>query len=93
LTRIENRIFSGSGLQLITVPTSVEFLGSKCFSDCYNLLYVNLSFGFGLESTKGKEYKLTRTTQPSTDQFDELREELGIDQKCKLLMNGAKYTD
>jgi hypothetical protein len=37
LTRIESRAFYDSSLQSILIPSNVEILGSKCFSNCKSL--------------------------------------------------------
>jgi hypothetical protein len=37
LVRIEKSAFTGSGLKCIVIPSSVEFFGDECFSECKHL--------------------------------------------------------
>jgi hypothetical protein len=45
LKRIETEPFSGSGFTHVFIPSSVESLGAKCFSDCQSLLSITFELG------------------------------------------------
>jgi serine/threonine protein kinase len=43
LTRIESNAFSSSSLQSIIIPSTVQILGSSCFSDCKSLSSISFA--------------------------------------------------
>jgi hypothetical protein len=45
LSRIEKEVFRGTGLIEIVIPSSVEFLGERCFSECESLSSVTFESG------------------------------------------------